>query len=44
MEAIEAFITSPAQEDIPEKKVIETGRYEPSGGNNQITHFIVFFR
>jgi nitroreductase len=24
------------------EKVIEAGRYAPSGGNNQTTHFIVF--
>ena len=24
------------------EKVIEAGRYAPSGGNNQTTHFVVF--
>lgn len=50
METLEAIITRRStrrySEEIPERtqveKVIEAGRYAPSGGNNQTTHFIVF--
>ena len=50
MEAIEAIITRRStrkyKDDIPDKdlieKIINAGRYAPSGGNSQTTHFIVF--
>ena len=50
MEAIEAILTRRStrrySREMPERalveKVIEAGRYAPSGGNNQTTHFIVF--
>ena len=50
MEAIEAILTRRSTRKysgtMPEKdlieKVIEAGRYAPSGHNNQTTHFIVF--
>ncbi|SDB06704.1 nitroreductase [Butyrivibrio sp. INlla16] len=50
MEALEAVLTRRStrrySENMPERelieKVIEAGRYAPSGGNNQTTHFIVF--
>ena len=50
MEAIEAILTRRSTRRYSEKmterslveKVIEAGRYAPSGGNNQTTHFIVF--
>ncbi|MCR5278093.1 MAG: nitroreductase [Lachnospiraceae bacterium] len=50
MEAIEAILTRRSTRRysgvMPEhsliEKVIEAGRYAPSGGNNQTTHFIVF--
>ena len=50
MEAIEAILTRRStrkySESMPERelidKVIEAGRYAPSGHNNQTTHFIVF--
>ena len=50
MEAIEAILTRRSTRrysgEMPERalveKVIEAGRYAPSGGNNQTTHFIVF--
>ncbi|SEL38297.1 Nitroreductase [Butyrivibrio sp. ob235] len=50
MDALEAVLTRRStrrySEELPEKelieKVIEAGRYAPSGGNNQTTHFIVF--
>lgn len=50
METLEAIITRRStrrySEEIPERtqveKVIEAGRYAPSGGNNQTTHFIIF--
>ena len=49
MDALEAILirrsTRKMKEDMPEKhlieKVIEAGRFAPSGGNNQTTHFIV---
>ena len=49
MEAIEAILTRRStrkmKEDMPPRdlidKVIEAGRYAPSGGNSQTTHFIV---
>ena len=49
MEALEAVLTRRStrkySEEMPERalieKVIEAGRYAPSGGNNQTTHFIV---
>ena len=50
MEAIEAILTRRSTRKysgtMPEKdlieKVIEAGRYAPSGHNNQTTHFIIF--
>ena len=50
MEAIEAILTRRSTRrysgEMPERalveKVIEAGRYAPSGGNNQTTHIIVF--
>ncbi|MCR5721030.1 MAG: nitroreductase family protein, partial [Lachnospiraceae bacterium] len=50
MEAIEAILTRRSTrkytEKVPERelveKVIEAGRYAPSGHNNQSTHFFVF--
>jgi nitroreductase len=50
MEAIEAILTRRStrkySDVMPERdlieKVIEAGRYAPSGHNNQTTHFIVF--
>ena len=50
METIEAIITRRSTrkytDSVPEKdlieKVINAGRYAPSGGNSQTTHFIVF--
>ena len=50
MEAIQAIMTRRStrrfSDQMPEKSlienVIEAGRYAPSGGNNQTTHFIVF--
>ena len=50
MEAIEAIMTRRStrkyKAEMPEKdlieKVIEAGRYAPSGSNSQKTHFIVF--
>ena len=50
MEALEAIIsrrsTRKYSDRIPERglieKVIEAGRYAPSGGHNQTTHFMVF--
>lgn len=50
MEALEAIYTRRSTrkytDQMPERslveKVIEAGRYAPSGGNNQATHFIVF--
>lgn len=50
MEAVEAIITRRStrkyQDELPEKglieRVIEAGRYAPSGGNNQSTRFLVF--
>lgn len=50
MDALEAVLTRRStrrySENMPERelieKVIEAGRYAPSGGNNQTTHFIVF--
>ncbi len=49
MEALEAILTRRStrryKEEIPEKtlveRVIEAGRYAPSGSNSQNTHFIV---
>ncbi|MCR5206225.1 MAG: nitroreductase [Lachnospiraceae bacterium] len=50
MEALEAILTRRStrkySDVVPERelieKVIEAGRYAPSGHNNQTTHFIVF--
>ena len=50
MEAVEAVLTRRStrrySKEMPDKalieKVIEAGRYAPSGGNNQTTHFIIF--
>jgi len=50
MDALEAILTRRStrrySDAVPAKalieKVIEAGRYAPSGGNNQSTHFIVF--
>ncbi len=50
MDALEAILTRRStrrySEAVPDKelieKVIEAGRYAPSGANNQTTHFIVF--
>ncbi len=50
MEALEAMLTRRStrryRDEMPGteliNKVIEAGRYAPSGGNNQTTHFIVF--
>ena len=50
MEALEALLTRRStrkySDVVPERelieKVIEAGRYAPSGHNNQTTHFIVF--
>ncbi len=50
MDAIEAILTRRStrkyKEELPDReiieRVIETGRYAPSGGNSQSTHFIVF--
>ena len=50
MDAFEAIMTRRStrrySDAVPAKalieKVIEAGRYAPSGGNNQSTHFIVF--
>ncbi|MCR5789277.1 MAG: nitroreductase [Lachnospiraceae bacterium] len=50
MEALEAILTRRStrkyKEEIPEKdlveRIIEAGRYAPSGSNSQTTHFIVF--
>ena len=50
MEALEAILTRRStrryKKEIPDKelinKVIEAGRYAPSGSNSQTTHFIVF--
>ena len=50
MEALEAILTRRStrkyKDDIPDRKliekVIEAGRYGPSGSNSQNTHFIVF--
>lgn len=50
MEALEAILTRRStrkyKEEMPTKemieKVIEAGRYAPSGSNSQTTHFIVF--
>ena len=50
MEALEAILTRRStrrySEEMPKRalieKVIEAGRYAPSGGNNQTTHFVVF--
>ena len=50
MEAIEAILTRRSTrkytDKVPERelveKVIEAGRYAPSGHNNQSTHFFVF--
>ena len=50
MEVLEAILTRRSTRrysgEMPERalieKVIEAGRYAPSGGNNQTTHFIVF--
>lgn len=50
MEAIEAILTRRStrryKDDMPDKeiinRIIEAGRFAPSGGNNQTTHFIVF--
>ena len=50
MNAIEAIMTRRSTrkflEELPQKeiieKVIESGRYAPSGGNSQTTHFMVF--
>lgn len=49
MEAIEAILTRRStrsyKDILPEKtlieKVVEAGRYAPSGGNNQTTHFMI---
>lgn len=49
MEALEALLTRRSTRkyaaEVPEKelieKVIEAGRYAPSGGNSQMTHFLV---
>lgn len=49
MEAIEAIRTRRStrsyKDTLPEKtlieKVVEAGRYAPSGGNNQTTHFLI---
>ena len=49
MDAIEAILTRRStrrfSDEIPERdlieKVIETGRFAPSGGNSQTTHFLV---
>ena len=50
MESIEAILTRRStrkySDKIPDRdlieKVIEAGRYAPSGSNSQNTHFIVF--
>ena len=50
MEALEAILTRRStrryKKEVPDKellnKVIEAGRYAPSGSNSQTTHFIVF--
>lgn len=50
MEALEALLTRRStrkyKEEMPDKelidRVIEAGRYAPSGSNSQTTHFIVF--
>ena len=50
MDAIEAIITRRSTRKfsarLPEseliEKIIDAGRYAPSGGNNQTTHFLVF--
>ena len=50
MEAIDAILTRRSTRrysgETPERalveRVIEAGRYAPSGGNNQTTHFLVF--
>ena len=50
MEALEAILTRRStrkyKETVPDRdlieKVIEAGRYAPSGHNNQTTHFMVF--
>ncbi len=50
MEALQAILTRRStrkySEQVPEKelidKVIEAGRYAPSGSNSQTTHFMVF--
>lgn len=50
MEALEAILTRRStrkyKDEVPEKelieKVIEAGRYAPSGSNSQTTHFMVF--
>lgn len=50
MEALEALLTRRSTrkytDEMPAKdlieKVLEAGRYAPSGGNNQTTHFLVF--
>ena len=50
MEALEAILTRRStrryKKEAPDKelinKVIEAGRYAPSGSNNQTTNFIVF--
>ena len=50
MEAVEAILTRRStrkyRESMPDKelieKVVEAGRYAPSGHNNQTTHFIIF--
>lgn len=50
MDALEAILTRRSTrrytDVMPERslieKVVEAGRFAPSGGNNQTTHFIVF--
>jgi len=49
MEALEALMTRRSTrkftdrpvEDTELNRILEAGRYAPSGGNNQTTHFIV---
>ena len=49
MDAIEAILTRRStrkfSDEIPERdlieKIIEAGRFAPSGGNSQTTHFLV---
>lgn len=52
MDALEAILTRRStrkyKDDIPDRKliekVIEAGRYAPSGSNSQNTHFIVLYQ